>query len=66
MFKFICALTLLIAAKVTAQGSFSQRAVLYEGLNQQGEYIVVPQTYEPDLGQQNFDNRARSVCVTGA
>jgi len=43
----------------------NQRAVLYDQANGQGNYVVLPETYIDDLGKASFDNRARSVCVTG-
>ncbi|ODM96300.1 Gamma-crystallin-4 [Orchesella cincta] len=43
----------------------NQRAVLYDDYNGQGEYMVVPEQYVDDLSVTAFDNRVRSVCVTG-
>jgi len=62
MYKFALALLLVGLTQTLAQ---SQRAVLYEGRNSGGEYLIVPQSYVPNLAQYNFDNRVNSVCVTG-
>jgi len=52
MIKFLCAFTLIaVQLQGIAGQSFAQRAVLYEQLNQGGEYIIIPQTYAPDLSQ---------------
>jgi hypothetical protein len=56
--------TLLLGVGVAA-GQRQQRATLYTGTNQAGEYIVIPQTYVADLSTYNFDNRAYSYCLTG-
>ncbi|XP_021949096.1 uncharacterized protein LOC110846597 [Folsomia candida] len=61
----ICCVLLLLSVQTIIGQQVQQRAILYESRNQLGEYIIIPQTYAPDLQQNNFDNRAQSVCVTG-
>lgn len=64
--KFILsALSLLTLQLVSGQNQYASRATLYEGFNQQGNYLVIPQTYAPNLSLNGFDNLANSVCVTG-
>jgi len=43
----------------------NQRAVLYDEYDGNGNYINVPGDYIEDLSRIGFDNRVRSVCVTG-
>jgi len=66
MHNSVASLVLIVVLQVTTgQQPYAQRAALYEQNNQGGGYIVIPQTYEADLGTVNFDNRAASFCVTG-
>jgi len=60
----IFALALALASPAIGQGDHAQRAVLYDDYNCAGDYIVIPE-YANDLGQQGWDNRARSASVTG-
>jgi len=56
----------LIAGAITlASCQLNQRAVLYDEYNSGGNYLVVPEQYVDDLAETAFDNRVRSVCVTG-
>lgn len=57
-----CALIVAIAVPVLCQ---NQRAVLYDQYNGEGSYVTIPEDYIDDLSRINWDNRVRSVCVTG-
>jgi len=43
----------------------NQRAVLYDQYNGNGDYIVISERYVENLDDEGFDDRTRSVCVTG-
>lgn len=65
MYRIASAVLILTLQTALGQVQPQPRAVLYESRNQLGQFLVIPQTYAPDLSQNNFDNRAQSVCVTG-
>ncbi len=43
----------------------NQRAVLYDQYNGGGNYVFIPERYVENLGDERFDDRTHSVCVTG-
>lgn len=59
-----CQLFLLAVSLGCALGQV-QVARLYSEYNGDGDYVLIPETYEENLARLNFDNRAHSVCVTG-
>ncbi|CAL8072530.1 unnamed protein product [Orchesella dallaii] len=63
--KSIALIGLIAGAITLASCQLNQRAVLYDELNGGGNYMIVPEQYADDLGSTAFDNRVRSVCVTG-
>jgi len=63
----ICILILAAVALTSAQGQYQPKGSLYANNGGTGAYINLPNVaYANDLSIYGFNNRARSVCLTGA
>jgi len=62
---YLLAITLIILIGGATAQSYNQVTILYESTNQNGASHAITETYRPNLGSWNWNDRAFSACANG-